>query len=51
MKTFVKCHRTIFWDDYGNINNDIYMIAISDSNAIPNPGAIGGFVNAYYKDA
>lgn len=51
MKTFVKCHRTIFWDDYGNINNDVYMIAISDSNAIPNPGAIGGFVNAYYKDA
>jgi len=51
MKTFVKVNRTILWDDGGNINNDIYMIAISDSAAIPNPGAIGGFVNVYYKDA
>lgn len=51
MKFFIKCHRTIFWDDGGNINNDYYMIGISDSGTIPNPGAIGGFVNVYYKDA
>lgn len=50
-KTFVKLNRTIFWDDVNTINNDVYLIAISDSAAAPNPGVIGGFVNCYYKDA
>ena len=50
LKAFVKVNRKIFWDDAGNINNDVYLIAISDSAAVPNPGVIGGFVNTYFKD-
>lgn len=51
LKKFVKVNRKIFWDDGNNINNDVYLVAISDSSAVPHPGAIGGFVNCYFKDA
>ena len=34
LKAFVKVNRKIFWDDAGNINNDVYLIAISDSAAV-----------------
>lgn len=44
-------NRKIVWDDNGVINNDVYLVAISDSVAAPNPGAIAGFVNCYFKDA
>lgn len=51
LKAFVKVNRSMVWDDANFITNDVYMLAISDSGAIPNPGAIGGFVTCYFKDA
>lgn len=51
LKKFVKFNRKLFWDDAGIINNDLYLVAISDSSAVPHPGVIGGFVNCYFKDA
>lgn len=50
-KKFLKINRKMQWDDSGVINNDVYMIAISDSALSPNPGAVAGFVRVYYKDA
>lgn len=51
LKAFVKINRMLQWDDGNNMINDVYLMAISDSSAVPNPGAIGGFVNCYFKDA
>lgn len=51
LKQFVKLNKKIFWDDVGTINNDVYLVAISDSNVVPNPGVVAGFVNCYFKDA
>lgn len=51
LKAFIRLKRRIFWDDTNTVNNDVYLIAISDSAVAPNPGAIGGFINAYFKDA
>lgn len=50
-KGFVKLKRKIFWDDTNTINNDLYLLMISDSAAAPNPGAVAGFFNIYFKDA
>lgn len=50
-KSFIKINRTIFWDNSGVINNDVYFVAISDSQIAPHPGAIAGFYTAYFKDA
>jgi len=51
LKIFIKVNRKMFWDDTNTMNNDVYLVAISDSFTAPNPGAIGGFVNCYFKDA
>lgn len=50
---FIKVNRPIQWDDTGVINNDVYMICISDSGSVgtTHPGAVAGFVRVYYKDA
>jgi len=51
LKTFIKINRKMFWDDTSTMNNDVYIVALSDSGVNPNPGVIGGFVNCYFKDA
>lgn len=51
LRKFIKINKKIQWDESNVINNDVYLIGISDSAAIPNPGAVGGFVKVYYKDA
>lgn len=50
-RKFIKINRKMQWDDSGVINNDVYMIAISDSSAVAHPGVVAGFVRIYYKDA
>lgn len=47
---FIKINRKMQWDDSNVINNDVYMIAISDS-ALYTPSTLAGFVRVYYKDA
>jgi len=51
LRKFIKVNKKIQWDDSGVVNNDIYLLAISDSAAVPNPGAVAGYVRVYYKDA
>jgi len=48
---FIKVNRPMQWDRSGSMNDDVYMVAISDSAGVPNPGAIAGFVRVYFKDA
>jgi len=48
---FIKINRPMQWDRSAVMNDDIYMVAISDSVAIQHPGAIAGFVRVYFKDA
>lgn len=51
LRKFIPINKKIQWDDSGQINNDVYVIAISDSAAVPNPGAVAGYIRVYYKDA
>ncbi len=48
---FIKVNAPIRYDTAQNVTNDIYIIAVSDSNGAPNAGAVAGFVKCYYKDA
>lgn len=51
IRKFIKVNRKMQWDDSGIINNDVYMILLSDSSSSPNPGCIAGNIRIYYKDA
>lgn len=51
LNKFIKVNRKIQWDRQSIINNDVYVLALSDSAAIPNPGTVAGFVRCYYQDA
>lgn len=53
---YIKINKQIRYEFDGSQNSnrpttEIYSFAISDSNAVPNPGTIGGFFKLYYKDA
>lgn len=48
---FCKLNRTMTWDDGGTMNDDVFLIMLSDSAAIAHPGVVAGFVRCYYKDA
>ncbi|AFS65304.1 putative structural protein [Dragonfly cyclicusvirus] len=51
-KKFIKTRSTIQWDAENNPDpRDWILAAISDSNLVPNPGAIAGHVKLYYTDA
>lgn len=50
MSFFVKCNKKLTWDDTGYLSNDYFLIGISDSAAVQHPGAVGGYVKAYFKD-
>lgn len=52
VKMFKKFNKKIQWDEQeGAPFSDIWLLAISDSAAIPNPGVVAGFVRLYYQDA
>lgn len=51
LRKFIKVNRKMQWDDSGVINNDVYMILISDSGTASHPGCIAGNIRIYYKDA
>lgn len=48
---FIKVNRKIQWDHSNTVNNDVYIVAISDSLAVAHPGAVAGFFRVYYKDS
>lgn len=50
IRKYIKVNRTLQWDDTGNMNNDVYIIGLSNSAAIPNPGNVAGFIKSYFKD-
>lgn len=56
LKGFFKINKKIQYDFEGitqviRPDQELYCFAISDSTAIPNAGAIGGFSRVFYKDA
>lgn len=54
IQKFVKFPRgmKVQWDEQDAVpNNDVFLVAISDSVAVAHPGAIAGFVRLYYNDA
>lgn len=56
MKGFFKLNTNVQYAYDANTTSylptkEVYVLAISDSAAIPHPGAIGGFVRLYYQDA
>lgn len=51
---FLKFKRglTMAWNEADSQPfRDLFMVAISDSLSVSHPGAVGGFVRLYYKDA
>lgn len=56
IKGFIKVNKPIKYEFDVTIasdrpTSDMILLAVSDSIAVPNPGALGGFVRIYYKDA
>lgn len=51
IKKTIRLNKRIQWDRTNAIDNDIYMVAISDSGAAPNPGAVSGYMRLYFRDA
>lgn len=56
IKGFLKINKKIQYDYEGisgatRPDQEVYLLAISDSTAIPNPGALGGYSRVFYKDA
>lgn len=49
-REYVRMNKVLSWDLQGNITNDMYLVMLSDSGLVPNPGAVSGYVRAYYKD-
>lgn len=50
IKKFIKINRPMQWDLTNTMNDDVYIIALGDSAASPNPGAVAGFFKSYWKD-
>lgn len=48
---FIKVTTNCQWDESGVMNNDVWVILLSDSAAIAHPGVVAGFIKSYYKDA
>lgn len=50
---FIKVNKKIefFTDTDVNAINDLLLIAVSDSAAVTNPGAVAGFIKLWYQDA
>lgn len=51
VKKFIRLNQKCQWDESGNMNNDVWLIMLSDSAAIGHPGVVAGFLKGYYKDA
>lgn len=56
IKGYVKVNKRVNYEFDTIIGSDrpttdVLLLAVSDSSAIPNPGALGGYVKLYYKDA
>lgn len=49
-RKFIKLRSHIQWDEQGQITDDIFLCAISDSAAVSHPGAVAGFIRLYFKD-
>lgn len=49
---FIKFNKKITWDVAAPVNpmNDVFLVAISDSSVVANPGAVAGFVKLWYLD-
>lgn len=47
---FQKCRSIMQWNKVGQLLNDYILGCISDSVALPHPGAIAGYVRLYYTD-
>lgn len=52
LKKFIKINKSTYWTEGNNstAQREWYLVAISDSVAVPHPGVIAGNVKVYYKD-
>lgn len=53
LNKFIRFNKKVKWALNNPVIpiNDVYLVAISDSAAITNPGAVAGFVKLWYQDA
>jgi len=53
LNKFIRFNKKVKWALNNPVIpiNDVYLIAISDSAVVTNPGAVAGFVKLWYQDA
>jgi len=52
VRKFVRFSKNVLWQLSAPVvpSREVYLVALSDSAAVANPGAIAGFVKLYYQD-